>query len=107
MVLWGHERYERSTRARAGRSWPRRSHPLLQQGSGLDPERVGELLEDRDGGVSVPVLHAAQVGLVDAGLESKLLLRPVFFQPVAPHVLADLLPNVHGPEQAARTVAGP
>ncbi len=71
------------------------------------PERVGELLENGDGGIARAGLHTAQVGLVYSRLESKLLLRPVPLQPVSPHVPADLLPDVHGPEQAVALVAGP
>ena len=51
-------------------------------------------------GLFALAMAAAPVRLVNAGLESKLLLRPVFLQPVPAHVSADLLPDIHGPEQA-------
>lgn len=56
----------------AGRSDPASVQKLAR----LYLERVGQLLDDCEGGVAGAALKVTDIGAVDARLERKLLLRP-------------------------------
>lgn len=51
---------------------------LLKQASRRDLERLGELLDNRDGWIAEAPLNIADIGSVDAGAVSIIFLAPAF-----------------------------
>ena len=64
-------------------------------------KRLGDLGYNCHRGVADAPFYPADVGAVQLRLESHLLLRKALCLPQAPDVEADLLPDIHAPEEAA------
>jgi len=63
-----------------------------KQGSWFNPERLQELLNNGDCGITTPALDVAHIGAVDAGAISIILLAPAFLAAKA----TDVLTKAHG-----------
>lgn len=63
-------------------------------------QRLCQLLNHQDRGVPGPTLNPTDVGPVQAGLEGKLLLRPVVLLPDPLDVSPQLPPDIHAQKQA-------
>jgi hypothetical protein len=67
----------------------------IQQRAGLYLERLGELLDNHDGGIARAAFEVADVGAVDLRLEGELLLRQALLLSQGSQVLSKALANVH------------
>jgi hypothetical protein len=71
-------------------------NPLsIEQCARLDPERLRQLVNDRNRRISSTPFEVAYVGAVDLSLESEPLLRPALFEPKATQISAKAPANVH------------
>ena len=84
--------------------WRALERPLLGRPQQLirpDPERLGNLGYNGHRRIAHAPLDPADVGPVQFRLKRQLLLRKAASLPQAPDVEADLLPDIHLPEQTA------
>ncbi len=72
------------------------SFSSIEQLPHLDPKRLGDPVNDGDGGVPGTSFDITDVGAMDIGLERKLFLRQAFGGTQALEVLTETMTDIHG-----------